>query len=257
MEKSQIPFSLSGKIIVVTGASSGIGRQCAISCGDRGATVVIFGRDHDRLSATLGEMQKPDRHLCYSIDLLSYDKVGDIIKDVVGKVGKISGLINCAGISTTLPLRVLSTKKMDAFFQTNVHGAINLTKVLTKPSNITENGASIIFIASVMGIVGEAGKALYGMTKGALIAASKSLAVELAPKKIRVNCVSPGVVETPMSSRSMYSQTEESLDRIKSYHPLGLGRVEDVANACVFLLSDEARWITGTNLFVDGGYTAR
>ena len=108
-----------------------------------------------------------------------------------------------------------------------------------------------------MGSVGEVGKTLYSMTKGALLSASRSLALELAPKKIRVNCISPGVVDTPMSQSAVYSQSEESLNRIRSLHPLGLGRVEDVAHACVFLLSDEARWITGTNLFVDGGYTAR
>lgn len=255
--EGRIPFSLLDKTILVTGASSGIGRQCAITCSEMGATVVILGRDQERLDETLSAMQEPARHLSYAIDLLEYDKVESIVKDVVVIKGKIHGLINCAGISTTMPLKLLKNDKIEKYFQTNVYSAINLTRIFTKRAHVADTGASVIFISSVMGAVGEVGKSLYGMTKGALLAATKSLALELAPKIIRVNCISPGVVVTPMSGNAVYSKDEESLNRIKSYHPLGLGKVEDVASSCVFLLSDEARWITGTNLFVDGGYTAR
>ena len=108
-----------------------------------------------------------------------------------------------------------------------------------------------------MGVVGENGKALYSMTKGALVATTRTLAIELAGKKIRVNSISPAVVETPMSKNAIYSRNEESLNKIKKLHPLGLGQPEDIANAAVFLLSDASRWITGTNLVVDGGYLAR
>jgi NAD(P)-dependent dehydrogenase (short-subunit alcohol dehydrogenase family) len=108
-----------------------------------------------------------------------------------------------------------------------------------------------------MGVAGENGKTLYSMTKGALIAAVKSMSIELAPRKIRVNCISPGVVETPMSKSAVYSKDEDSLNRTKSLHPLGIGHPEDVANACIFLLSDASKWITGTNLVIDGGYLAR
>ncbi|MBU1563993.1 MAG: SDR family oxidoreductase [Proteobacteria bacterium] len=250
-------FSLSGKNILVTGASSGIGRQIAIACSAMNARVILLGRNQERLDETLASLQDPALHLRYSADLLEYDKVESIIKDATGKTGKIHGVVNCAGISTTLPLRVINMNKMADLFHTNVFSAINLTKIVCKPAYIADDGASIIFISSVMSVVGEAGKTLYGMTKGALVAASKSLAIELAPRKIRVNCISPGVVVTPMSKSSFYSQNENTLNQIRSLHPLGLGRVEDIANPCVFLLSDEAGWITGTNLFVDGGYTAR
>jgi NAD(P)-dependent dehydrogenase (short-subunit alcohol dehydrogenase family) len=148
-------------------------------------------------------------------------------------------------------------EKMDEFFHANVHSAINLTRIVTKQSRKSEEGASVVFISSVMGIVGENGKSLYSMTKGALIAGARSLAIELAPRNIRVNCISPGVVESPMSKGAIYSRNEESLNKIRGMHPLGLGRPEDVANASVFLLSDASRWITGTNLIVDGGYLAR
>ena len=135
--------------------------------------------------------------------------------------------------------------------------ANNLAWVLTKPAHMAEEGGSLVFITSVMATVGESGKSLYALTKGAVLAAAKSLAIELAPKNIRVNCVSPGVVVSPMSQKSFYSQGEETLNHIKSLHPLGLGTPEDVAAACVYLLSDAARWVTGSNLVVDGGYSAR
>ena len=131
-------------------------------------------------------------------------------------------------------------EKMEEFFRTNVSGALNLTKHAVKLAHFSEEGGSVIFISSVMGVAGENGKTLYSMTKGALIAAARSMAIELAPRKIRVNTVSPGVVESPMSKNAVYSKDEESLDRIKGLHPLGLGSPEDVANACLFLLSDEA-----------------
>jgi NAD(P)-dependent dehydrogenase (short-subunit alcohol dehydrogenase family) len=222
-----------------------------------GANVVLFGRNEVRLNETLNSMDNKSNHLCYSVDLLEYEKVDGIIKEIVLQKGKIHGLINCAGISTTLPLKMITPQKMDDFFHTNVHSSINITKVVSKQASFSEDGGSIIFISSVMGSVGESGKSLYAMTKGALLAASKSLAIELAVRHIRVNCISPGVVQTPLSDKSVYSQDEESLIKIKNYHPLGFGNTEDVANACLFLLSDASKWITGINLFVDGGYSAR
>lgn len=250
-------FHLNGKTVIVTGASSGIGRQCAISCSKMGATVAAFGRDQARLDETLNLMERPEKHIVRSIDLLEYDRVTDIVKEVVLQKGRIDGLINCAGISTTLPLNSISPQRMNEFFQTNVIGSVNLTIQTVKSSHFSEAGGSIVFISSVMGVAGENGKTLYSLTKGALISAVKSMAIELARRNIRVNTVSPGVVETPMSKNAAYSKDEESLKRIKGLHPLGLGLPEDVANLCVFLLSDAARWITGTNLIVDGGYLAK
>lgn len=251
------PFRLDNKIIIITGASSGIGRQCAISCSNMGARVILLGRNSDRLNETLSDMNLPSRHLTFSIDLVDYENVQDTVNQIFDEFGNINGLINCAGISTTLPFNMSKPEKMDEFFHANVHSAINLTRIVTKQSNIPKEGASIVFISSVMGIAGENGKSLYSMTKGAIIAGARSLAIELAPKNIRVNCISPGVVETPMSKSAIYSRNEESLNKIKGMHPLGLGRPEDVANACIYLLSDASRWVTGTNLIIDGGYTAR
>lgn len=246
-----------GKTLIVTGASSGIGRQCAISCARSGATVAVFGRDPERLNETLRLMEDPEKHIVYSVDLLEYDKVAEIVKEVARQKGPIAGLINCAGLSTTLPLNSISTQKMEQYVHTNVIASINITQHTVKSANFSEAGGSVIFMGSVMGVVGEKGKTLYSMTKGALVSAVKSMAVELAPRKIRVNAISPGVVESPMSRNAVYSRDEDSLNRIKLLHPLGLGQVDDVANACIFLLSDASRWITGTNLIVDGGYLAK
>lgn len=250
-------FSLVGKNILVTGASSGLGRQTAISCSESGAKVILLARNKERLEDTRQNMKNPELHLIYCIDLLDYDAIESIVKNAVYQIGKLDGLVNAAGISTTIPLKLTSTDKLDYFFRTNVTSAIYLTRIFTKPIYCCSNGASIIFLSSVMGLVGETGKTLYSLTKGALISGVKSSAIELASKKIRVNTISPGVVITPMSQNAVYSQDEESLQKIRALHPLGLGIPQDIANACIFLLSDASRWITGINLVIDGGYTAR
>ena len=249
------PFSLSGKNIVITGASSGIGRQCAITANSLGATVILIGRSQDRLEETAKLLINND-FLILSADITAYDDTAEALATLLnGK--KVDGIIHAAGISTTLPLRNITPEKLQPFFETNVFAAINITKVLTKIKFANPHGMSVIFMSSVMGVVGELGKTTYSLTKGALVAGSKSLALELASKNIRVNCVSPGVVESPMSASAVYSQDEAAYEKIKSYHPIGLGTTEDIANACAFLLSEGSRWITGTNLIVDGGYTAR
>ncbi|MBE0676763.1 MAG: SDR family oxidoreductase, partial [Bacteroidales bacterium] len=196
-------------------------------------------------------------HLVFTVDLLDYEKIAELVVEIVKESGRIDGLVNCAGISTTMPLNVISPQKLEHIFQTNVIGAINLSKYVIKPAHFCEKGGSVIFISSVMGVAGEAGKTLYSITKGALISAVRSMAVELSPRRIRVNAISPGVVETPMSKAAIYNRDESSFSRIREMHPLGIGQPEDVANACLFMLSDASKWITGTNLIVDGGYLAR
>lgn len=202
-------------------------------------------------------MQSPESHLVYSIDLAELSGIEAAIKEAVEKMGKLHGLVNAAGISTTLPLKLISNDKLDEFFKTNVYSAVLMSRLFTKQAIVSNEGGSVIMFSSVMGIVGETGKTLYSLTKGALISAAKSMALEFASKKIRFNAISPGVVVTPMSQNAVYSQDEESLNKITALHPLGLGMPDDIANACVYLLSDASRWVTGSNLVVDGGYTAR
>lgn len=248
------PFNLSDKHILITGASSGIGRQCAITSSRLGANVILLGRSLERLQETAALLEN-DNYTIVVTDITDYENTIAKLEEALTDL-KIDGIIHAAGISTTLPLRNITPEKLQPFFETNVFAAIDITKLLTKRKYANPNGMSIVFLSSVMGVVGEVGKTTYSLTKGALVSGAKSLALELAGKKIRVNCISPGVVETPMSANAVYSKNEEAYNKIKSKHPIGLGTPEDVANACAFLLSDGARWITGTNLIVDGGYTA-
>ncbi|MEL1243406.1 SDR family oxidoreductase [Flavobacterium sp. DGU11] len=250
-------FALENKNIIVTGATSGIGKQIAILCSRLGATVILLGRNKERLDETVAALTTPENHIAYSIDINDFDAVADVVKEVVAQKGKIHGLVNCAGVSPTIPFRTLSVQKMQEVFSTNVVAAMNLAKIVCKPANIATEGGSIVFIASVMGSVGEVGKSLYGMSKGALIAGAKSLAVEYGAKKVRFNAISPGVVVTPMSMSSEYSKDVEKLSYVTGLHPLGLGQPEDIAQGTAFLLSDASRWITGADLKIDGGYTAQ
>lgn len=250
-------FSLNNKTIVITGASSGIGRQCAISCSQMGAQVVLCGRNEERLHKTLSLMDNQDSHIVKSFDLTETDKLKEIVSSIISEIGPIDGYIGSAGIANTLPLRNIKPEQLDSFFQINVKGQILLVKELTKKSNFNAEGGSIIFLTSIMAHVGEMAKTLYSMSKGALLSASKSMALELASKKIRVNTISPGVVVTPMTNSAFYSQSEENRQRVESLHPLGTGKPEDVAAAVIYLLSDASRWVTGSDLRIDGGYIAR
>jgi NAD(P)-dependent dehydrogenase (short-subunit alcohol dehydrogenase family) len=250
-------FTLKDKIILISGASSGIGQACARRCADAGATVVLLARNKERLQSTRDSLFQSDKHITISADLMNDELPEKRLNEITENLGKISGFIHAAGISSTLPLRMVTEHQLSEMYKVNVLSAVSLTKWMSKPSHFHESGCSVVWIASIMGMVGEVAKISYSLTKGALIGGAKSLALELAPKKIRVNTVSPGVVSSPMTENAVYNQTDHGRERIQALHPLGLGTVNDVANACHFLVSDESRWITGTNLVIDGGYTAR
>lgn len=249
------PFSLSGKKILVTGASSGIGRQCAIDFSKAGAQVLLIARNINRLCETK-EMMVGTGHSLVSLDLTDFDMIPECIESFVTEKGKLDGVVNCAGISTTLPLKQMSAEKVNEFLSVNVTSAIELTREVAKVKNMNAGG-SIIFFSSIMGCVGESGKSLYSLTKGALIAASRSLACELAKRQIRVNCISPGAILTPINANLPHMADPEQRNKLEDKHLLGLGKTTDISNACIYLLSDASRWVTGQNLIVDGGYTAK
>jgi NAD(P)-dependent dehydrogenase (short-subunit alcohol dehydrogenase family) len=250
------PFSLEGKNIIITGASSGIGRQCAISASEMGATVVLTGRDESRLKSTCNHLA-PGNHLYYSLDITDDTKLEPVVKDAVDQIGKISGFIHSAGIEKTLPLSVMKPSIYKEVFAVNVIAGLEFAKIVTKKKYAADKG-SLVYIASVMGFCGETGLSAYCCSKGALINGVKALALELASKNIRVNSVSPAHLEdTAMSITKMDSFSEQNKKEKLLLHPLGFGKTIDVANACIYLLSDAARWVTGANLVVDGGYSAR
>ena len=249
-------FELTDKVIIITGASSGIGKSCAIRCSMQGAKIALIGRDERKLKETLLLLPGKGHHI-YVQDIILYDELAELVSNIREDMGVISGFIHSAGIETVLPIKLTESKHFNEAFAVNVISAFELAKQIIKKKNINPEGASILFIASVMGVVGQPTKTVYSATKGALIAGSKSLALELARNKIRVNCISPGMVKTGMSQALLDKVTPEALLEIQKAHPLGLGEPEDIANTCVFLLSDSAKWITGTNVIVDGGYTAQ
>lgn len=250
-------FNLNNKNIIVTGASSGIGRQCAITFSQLGANVILIARNKERLEDTYNKLDKGN-HLIVSQDITEYDKLlGEVINPAVHKMGKISGFIHSAGTEMTLPLRSMTSFYYKNMFAINVISGFELARIISKKKYLDENGASFVFISSVMGMLGQAGKVGYCSSKGALISGTKAMALELASKNIRVNCVLPGIVETEMSNKMFDSLPEESKKSIINMHPLGLGKPNDIAYACAYLLSDAARWITGSNLVIDGGYSAQ
>ena len=234
------PFSLEGKVILVTGASSGIGRQCCITLAQMGVTVILIGRNRERLEETRKMMCNEDKHIYWSADLAEIASLSQLAKDINDNVGPIDGLVNCAGVSTTLPLRFVELEKVDDFLRINVMSGYFLVKEFSR-AGMFNHGASFIFMSSIMGIVGEVGKSLYGLTKGAIIS--------------MVNCISPGVVVTPINENLPHIANADKRAVLEKKHLLGLGKTEYIANTCVFLLSDASCWITGQNIIVDGGYT--
>ena len=252
------PFSLENKVIIVTGASSGIGAQCAIDCSKMGAKVVLVARNEERLKQTLEQCEEPSRHMILPLDLSSSEGLKEAVKDVVAKVGKINGVVNCAGMSSVTPLKLVTDELLDQFFRTNVYSAINLSKEVTRVGNYDkEGGCSIILFASIMGLCGEKCKTMYSATKGALIAAARSMACELAKNKVRVNVVSPGAIETPINANLPHMADPELRKELEDKHLLGLGECSDIANACIYLLSDAAKCVTRQNFIVYGGYTCK
>lgn len=249
-------FNLKNKNIIITGASSGIGRQCAITFSQLGATVILIAHNKERLKETYNKLEKGN-HLIISQDVTEYDKLEEIISTAVEKIGKISGLVHSAGIEMTMPLRSMQSSYYEKMFSVNVIAGFELARIISKKKYLGENGTSFVFISSVMGILGQPGKVAYCASKGALISGAKAMALELAKKNIRINCILPGIIETEMTSKMLESLPGESKKSIIDMHPLGLGKPEDIAYACAFLLSDASRWITGSNLIVDGGYSAR
>ena len=250
-------FNLKNKNIIITGASSGIGRQCARTFSQLGANIILIARNKERLKDTYNKLEKGN-HLIISQDITKYDELEEVVNAAVDKVGKISGFVHSAGIEMTLPLRSMQTSYYEKMFSINVIAGFELARIISKKKYLSEDGASFVFISSVFAMMSQPAIVAYSSSKGALISGVKSIALELVKKKIRANCISPGQIKSTRMTENIFNKLskEEKAKRIKMY-PLGLGEPEDIANACAFLLSDASRWITGINLIVDGGYSAK
>jgi NAD(P)-dependent dehydrogenase (short-subunit alcohol dehydrogenase family) len=221
-----------------------------------GARVVLVGRNEQRLRETLEAMQGGP-HYVEALDLADLDPVPEWFRGLVQKTGPLDGLVHSAGIAPVSPLRTMTTKHLQDVMHINFYAAVALCKEFCK-RQMHAAESSIVLVASVGGMLGVTAYTAYSGSKGALIAFARSAAIELAKQKIRVNCVAPAAVQTEMRVATLQNLTPEQLaSHGDSVHPLGLGLPRDVAYPICFLLAETGRWITGTVVVVDGGFSAQ
>lgn len=240
------PFSLEGKTILVTGASSGIGRGIAVTCSRMGATVIINGRNKERLQETLSQMEG-EGHIV---------AIGDLTKstsliEMVDKLPKLDGVVQCAGIGQRKPCKDLHFEDVNQVMDVNFKAPVMLQAELLRQKRINK-GASIVFVASIASRSPSFGNSVYSASKGAIISYANCLALELASRKIRVNCISPAMVWTDLILADGID--EEQLKEDEQNYPLKrYGQPEDIANLAVYMLSDASSWMTGSNVKISGG----
>lgn len=248
-------MDLTGATVLVTGASGGIGREIAILLSSLHARVVLSGRNRERLDETRARLSG-EGHRIEVFDLNDFEQIPAWFKSVTAETGPLNGLVHAAGKQATMPIRLAAPHTVDDLLRTNLHSAILLARgFCQKNCHAAESG--MVFLSSVMGLVGAPMVSVYSATKAALMGLARSLAVELASERIRVNCVAPAFVQTEMLDQVRKMLSPERFEALEKAHPLGFGTPRDVANAVAFLLADTGRWITGSTLIVDGGYSAQ
>ena len=241
------PFSLDGKTILVTGASSGIGRSIAVECSKMGAKVIITGRNKDRLDDTLDKMAG-EGHIAIPADL----SIEDDINNLVSQVPSLQGVVHCAGVGDRTLGKMVREKDIQRVMSTNFDAPVLLQRALLKKKKV-ESKASIVFIASRAPFAPTVGNGLYAASKGAIIAYAKVLGLELAPQLIRVNCVCPAMVWTELVKRDAEMTGVDYHEAEKSYPLKRYGKPEDIAYLTVYLLSNCSEWMTGSCIDITGG----
>lgn len=246
---------LQGMTILVTGASSGIGRSTAILLAECGARVVLNGRDEGRLDETLTSLNGTG-HLAFATALESADQTNDWLKGLLETIGPLNGVFHSAGIEMIRPARMIKQAQLEDVLGSSLFAAFGLARALSG-KNAMVDGASLVFMSSVAGSTGQVGMTAYSAAKAAINGMVRSLACELAPRQIRVNSIAAGAVQTAMHERLTKGSGDDAAQAYANSHLLGFGTPDDVAQAVVYLLSQASRWVTGTTLFVDGGYSVR
>jgi NAD(P)-dependent dehydrogenase (short-subunit alcohol dehydrogenase family) len=247
------PLDLTGKVILVTGASSGIGKETAIHLSRLGAKIILVSRNKDKLHETLHRMEGSG-HSVHAFDISEIAKIEELLDKIVREEGKLNGIVHCAGVCEMRPLQLTKYDSLHTMMLVNFYAFFELVRVAAKKNN-HEDSSSFIAISSTTSRKGEKSKTAYSASKGALDSAIRSMAKELAPKHIRVNSVVPGYIETEMVDSFIESAGKEEFEKnVLENQYLGLGKTVDVANAVAYLLSDASRLITGTGLLVDGGF---
>lgn len=243
------PFSLAGKTLLVTGASSGIGQSIAIECSKMGATVIMVARNQERLSQTLTQMAG-EGHQIFCADLTIEEEIDKLVADLP----VLNGVVHCAGIGSHVPFKFVNKAKLDEVFAVNYFAPTLLSQKLLKAKKISKQ-SSIVFISSISGnCIASSASSIYCSTKAAVGGLVKAMAVDLAPQGIRVNSVSPGAIRTAIFDSGEISE-EQLKEEEQRYLLKRLGKPEEIAYATIYLLSDASAWTTGTNMVVDGGYT--
>lgn len=243
------PYSLSGKIILVTGASSGIGKATAIECSRLGARLIMVGRNKERLEETYSQLEG-EGHIAKVLDLTDTEALEVFVKELP----EINGCVNNAGIGGKQPIAFIKREELQHILDTNTLAPIFLTQLLVKKKKI-KRGASIVFTSSISGIYSvDIGNSMYSATKSAIDGFMKNAAIELAVKGIRVNSVNPGMVDTPINDIDSFTEEQKQKD-ISNYPLKRYGLPNDVAWGIIYLLSDASLWVTGTRLKIDGGYS--
>ena len=240
------PFSLEGKTILITGASSGIGRGVAIACSKMGATVILNGRNQMKLGATLAQLEEGE-HKMIAADLTNSESVSRMME----QLPSLDGVVHCAGIGQRVLCKVATEQDVDAVLDVNFKAPVLLQTELLKHKKINK-GASIVFIASISTWSPSIGNAFYSASKGAIVSYTNCLALELAPRKVRVNCISPAMVWTDLILQEGVDEEQLKADELK--YPLKrYGTPEDIANLAIYMLSDASTWMTGSNVKLSGG----
>lgn len=244
-------FSLKGKTILVTGASSGIGAATAIACAKQGAKVFITGRNPEKLAAIYSQLEG-DGHMSLPCDMCNPEDVDHLCN----QIPTVDGLAFCAGITRTIPIKRIKKSDIDDIFATNITSPIEIVNSLVKQKKINKGGA-IVFISSISSEYADMGNSVYAATKGGIISFARVLALELAPKGIRANCVRPGFVAGTGMTQGLSRLSEEQIEEERKRYPLGFGETSDIANGIIYLLSDASKWVTGISLTIDGGITLK
>ncbi|MFH2143603.1 MAG: SDR family oxidoreductase [Bacteroidota bacterium] len=235
-------YNLNGKKILITGASSGIGKEVAIVAAEFGAEIIMTGRDTDHLKQTYS-LLRPDNHKVIIADLTNDEDINRLVE----QTGKIDGLVHSAGLALYMPIQFISEKNIDQLLKINYLAPVILTAKILRKKNIN-TGGSIVFISSISTRYPFFGGALYTSSKSAIEGFSKTLAVEVAPKRIRSNCISPTFVETSMLDGAKHAIDKEGINQYEKFLPFGFGKPIDVAKSVVYLLSEHSNWITGENI---------
>jgi NAD(P)-dependent dehydrogenase (short-subunit alcohol dehydrogenase family) len=242
-----------GKTMLVAGGYSAIGRAAAQRLASEGAAVVLTGRNVDKLRETLASLPGAG-HEIVVCDAASPEQLQAVVQ-LGRKLGGYAGAVVCAGLHVVRPLSVLAPQMLSQSFEANVTTALMTTGAFAK--SVAKQGGSAVWLSSIAAMRGTATFTAYAAAKGALISAARSVAVELAPRRIRVNVIAAGVVRSPMSDGWIAKLNEEQRAALEHRHLLGVGRPEDLAGVITFLLSDDSRWITGSMIVADGGLSVQ